>query len=78
MYEKSLFVRTEWDEVVRFRVATSDDVPGLVTEEDNLEGLIEKLKVMIPELLDINEAKGEREVPLGATCRMISLPHHGF
>ncbi|MBW1743508.1 MAG: DUF1902 domain-containing protein, partial [Deltaproteobacteria bacterium] len=30
----------------------------LATEEDNLEKLIEKLKVMIPELLDANEAKG--------------------
>jgi len=54
MYGKPLFVRAEWDEVARVWVATSDDVPGLATEEDNLEGLIEKLKVMIPELLDVN------------------------
>ncbi len=36
-------------------MVTSYDVPGLATEEDNLEGLIEKLKVMIPELFDVNE-----------------------
>ncbi len=29
-------------------VATSDDVPGLATEADTLENLVEKLKIMIP------------------------------
>jgi hypothetical protein len=35
-------------------VATSEDVVGLATEESTLEGLVEKLKVLIPELLDAN------------------------
>jgi hypothetical protein len=35
-------------------VATSDDVPGLATEEATMEGLIEKLKLIIPELLKAN------------------------
>ena len=73
MYGKPLFVRAEWDEVARVWVATSDDVPGLATEEDNLEGLIEKLKVMIPELLDVNEAKGEREVPFELLTRRFEI-----
>jgi len=73
MYGKPLFVRAEWDEVARVWVATSDDVPGLATEEDNLEGLIKKLKVMIPELLDVNEAKGEREVPFELLTRRFEI-----
>ena len=73
MYGKPLFVRAEWDEVARVWVATSDDVPGLATEEDNLEGLIEKLKIMIPELLDVNEAKGEREVPFELLTRRFEI-----
>ena len=32
-------------------VASSDDVPGLATGAETLEGLIEKLKIVIPELL---------------------------
>jgi len=73
MYGKPLFVRAEWDEVARVWVATSDDVPGLATEEDNLESLIEKLKVMIPELLDVNGARGEREVPFELLTRRFEI-----
>lgn len=51
---KPFFIRAEWDEEARVWVATSDDVPGLATEGETFEGLIEKLKIMIPELLDAN------------------------
>jgi len=73
MYGKPLFVRAEWDEDARVWVATSDDVPGLATEEDNLEGLIEKLKIMIPELLDVNEVKGEGEVSFELLTRRFEI-----
>ena len=36
-------------------VATSDDVPGLVTEAESLDVLSDKLKVLVPELLDVND-----------------------
>jgi len=75
MSGKPLFVRAEWDEVARVWVATSDDVPGLATEEDNLEKLIGKLKVMIPELLDANESKGDREVPFELLTRRFEIAH---
>jgi predicted RNase H-like HicB family nuclease len=35
-------------------VASSDDVPGLATGADTFERLVEKLKVVIPELLEAN------------------------
>jgi predicted RNase H-like HicB family nuclease len=35
-------------------VATSDDVPGLATGADTLDALVDKLKVVIPELLEAN------------------------
>ena len=53
----------------RVWVATSDDIPGLATEEDTLEGLIGKLKVMIPELLDANGLIVEDEVPFELLTR---------
>ena len=55
MIPKPLFIRAEWDDETRVWVATSDDVPGLATEGTTLEELIEKLKIMIPELLDANQ-----------------------
>ena len=62
MIGKPFFVRAEWDEEARVWVATSDDVPGLATEERTIEGLVEKLKVMIPELLEANGELVEAEV----------------
>jgi predicted RNase H-like HicB family nuclease len=47
-------VNAEWDEEASVWVASSDDVPGLATGADTLEALIEKLKVVIPELLEAN------------------------
>lgn len=49
-----LFVRAEWDGEASVWVATSDDVPGLATESETIESLLEKLRVMIPELLSAN------------------------
>jgi len=47
-------VHAMWDAEVSVWVATSEDVPGLVVEADTMETLIEKLQVMIPELLELN------------------------
>ncbi|HKN08413.1 MAG TPA: DUF1902 domain-containing protein [Pseudomonadota bacterium] len=44
-------VTAQWDDEARVWVASSDDVPGLATGAETLEGLIEKLKIVIPELL---------------------------
>lgn len=54
MLPEPLLIRAEWDSKAQVWVATSDDVPGLATEEITMEGLINKLKVIIPELLDAN------------------------
>ena len=54
MATKPLFIRAEWDDEAQVWVATSDDVPGLATEEETIEALIQKLKVIIPELMEAN------------------------
>ena len=51
---KPYFVRAEWEADAEVWVATSDDVPGLVTEAATLEALDSKLKAMVPELLEAN------------------------
>ena len=51
---KPYFVRAEWDDEAAVWVATSDDVPGLVTEAPTLEALDAKLRTMVAELLDAN------------------------
>jgi predicted RNase H-like HicB family nuclease len=47
-------VRAEWDAEARVWFATSDDVPGLVTEADTMEELMKKLLVMVPEVMELN------------------------
>ena len=73
MTVKPFFVRAEWDEEASVWVATSDDVPGLVTEEATMEGLIEKLKVIIPELLEANGVRIDHAVPFEVMTRRFEL-----
>ena len=73
MTTRPFFVRAEWDEEASVWVATSDDVPGLVTEEATLEGLIEKLKILIPELLEANGVPTNREVPFEVLTRRFEI-----
>jgi predicted RNase H-like HicB family nuclease len=73
MVKKPLFIRAEWDGEARVWVATSDDVPGLATEEESLEGLIEKLKVIIPELFEANGTKPENEMPFEVITRRFEV-----
>jgi len=44
-------------------VATSDDVPGLATEARDVDALIKKLRVMIPELLTTNAVLKQAGLP---------------
>jgi predicted RNase H-like HicB family nuclease len=48
-------VQAIWDAEAAVWVATSDDVPGLVTEAPTIEALADKLRTMIPELLEAND-----------------------
>jgi predicted RNase H-like HicB family nuclease len=48
-------VTAEWDSEAGVWVASSEDVPGLATGAVTFERLLDKLKVLIPELLAENE-----------------------
>lgn len=64
---KIITVIAQWDPDAGVWVATSQDVPGLVTEAETLEVLEAKLKVMVPELLEANNVRISpeiRELPL--------------
>jgi len=58
-------VTAEWDDEGQVWVASSEDVPGLATGAETFEALIEKLKIVIPELLVENGllSSGTGEVP---------------
>jgi len=55
-----------WDADAKVWTAESEDVPGLVTEAETVEALTEKLRVLIPELLEangINPQTDDHELP---------------
>ncbi|MCB1175834.1 MAG: DUF1902 domain-containing protein [Leptospiraceae bacterium] len=49
-----LEIHAEWDEDAAVWVATSEDIPGLITEAANIALLVERLKKIIPELMELN------------------------
>jgi predicted RNase H-like HicB family nuclease len=53
-------VRADWDPEAEVWVAVSDEVPGLVTESPTLEALTQKLRTLIPELLEANHLPAAR------------------
>jgi predicted RNase H-like HicB family nuclease len=78
MGTKQITVNSEWDPEAKVWVATSDDVPGLITEAETVEALAEKLATMIPELLEANGTPFDtsiRNVPINliAHRELISL-----
>jgi len=70
---KPFFIRAEWDEEAGVWAATSDDVPGLVTEAPTMEDLITKLRIVVPELLEANGVKVGQEVPFELMTRRFEI-----
>lgn len=75
MNKRPFFIRVEWDEDAMVWFASSDDVPGLATEEETMEALIQKLKIIIPELLEANGYEIEPEIPFEVLTRRFEIAH---
>lgn len=55
MKEKTLYiVRAFWDKEAKVWVASSENFIGIATEASTFEKLIEKLNIMVPEILEAN------------------------
>ncbi len=55
-------VLAQWDSDAGVWVAESEDVPGLVAEGGSPNILAQKLRILIPELLELNGVATERTV----------------
>lgn len=53
-------IRAQWHSEAGVWVAESEDVPGLVAEADSPNALVEKLRTLIPELLELNGVLSDR------------------
>jgi predicted RNase H-like HicB family nuclease len=70
---KPFYVHAEWDAEASVWVAASDDVPGLATEADTTEALVQKLKTLIPELLEANGLSASGPVAFELLTRRFEL-----
>ncbi len=73
MADRVYRVFVQWDNEARVFVAESEDVPGLVTEAETWNALIEKLRTLIPELLEENNGDDLAVVPWEAIWRDQSI-----
>ena len=64
-------VEAFWDAEAAVWVATSEDVPGLTTEAETIEALMQKLRDMIPELVLLNGV-----LPAGSLAVTFQLTSH--
>ncbi|MEO6395692.1 MAG: DUF1902 domain-containing protein [Devosia sp.] len=58
-HDEKPIVCAKWDDEAKVWVATSEDVPGLVTEDASLDNLVKRISVVIPELLEGNARRFE-------------------
>ena len=75
MTDKVYVIRADWDAEAEVWFAYSDDVPGLATGADTMESLMDKLKTVVPELLEENgllpKTDGEIDVPISVMAQRI-------
>ena len=48
-------VNLVWDAEAAVWIATSEDISGIVMEGDSVDALIERIKIAVPELLELND-----------------------
>ena len=51
---RSINIEARWDPEASVWIATSNDVPGLVVEADTWPAMIEEVRLVLPELLELS------------------------
>lgn len=65
-------VKAQWDAQAEVWVASSDDIPGLNTEAETFDALVEKVLAIAPELIELNHVQlpgHGHEIKITATRR---------
>lgn len=50
-------IKFHWDAESAVWIATSKDVPGLILESGSFDALVERVKQVVPELIELNGQK---------------------
>ena len=57
---REITIQARWDGEAGVWIATSDDVSGLVVEADTWPTMIEEVRLVLPELLELSGQGGDR------------------
>jgi hypothetical protein len=52
---KPIQIDAQWDDEARVWIATSRDAPGLVVEAESWQSMIDEVRSVLPDLLELNE-----------------------
>jgi len=55
---RDITIEARWDGEASVWIATSNDVPGLVVEADSWPSMIEEVRLVLPELLELSGTAG--------------------
>lgn len=73
MEERFLTVKAEWDAEAQVWYVAESDLPGLVAEAETPEALLAKVRVLVPELVELNrhllDWEPEDELPIYFTIQ---------
>jgi hypothetical protein len=56
---RDIDIQARWDGEAGVWIATSNDVPGLVVEADTWPAMIEEVRLVIPDLLELSGRGGK-------------------
>jgi hypothetical protein len=56
---RSIVINARWDDEASVWIATSDEAPGLVVEADDWPAMIEEVRLVLPDLLDLSGESAE-------------------
>lgn len=54
---KEIHIDARWDDEVRVWIATSENAPGLVVEASSWQTMIDEVRIVLPDLLEIDSAR---------------------
>jgi hypothetical protein len=57
---REITIQARWDGEASVWLATSSDVPGLVVEAETWPAMIEEVRIVLPELLEVSGVRGDR------------------
>ncbi|MGC1177486.1 MAG: DUF1902 domain-containing protein [Methyloceanibacter sp.] len=57
---RSLMIDARWDAQAQVWLATSAEVPGLVVEADSWPAMIEEVRLVLPDLLELSDQGADK------------------